>query len=79
MQLLTNNVEVKSIKIATDGWEDHDINEICDIFSPDIKIERKNLAQFQGGIEVGIIIGIILGGDLYGLFKCYWRNCLEQS
>jgi hypothetical protein len=62
-------MEIKNIKIATDGWEKVDIDKIRDMFPSTINIETKNLAQFQAEIVHGIVIGIIIGGVMTGFLN----------
>jgi len=62
-------MEIKFIKIATDNWEEQDIDEIFNIFPSDVKIERKNLAQFQADMVQGIVIGVIISGVLTGFLN----------
>ena len=57
-------MEIKSVKISTDGWEESDIEEICTAFPPSTKIEQKNLTQLLSGLEIAIIIGIVIGGKV---------------
>lgn len=62
-------MEIKLVKIATDGWEKGDIDKICNMFPSTINIETKNLAQFQAEIVDGIVIGIIIGGVMTGFLN----------
>lgn len=57
-------MEIKSVKISTDGWEESDIGEIYTAFPPSTKIEQKNLTQLLSGLEIAIIVGIVIGGKI---------------
>jgi len=60
-------MKIKKVTIATEGWNEEEINDLCKIFPSETVIDRKNLAQFVSGIEVAIIIGIAVGsGTLAG-------------
>lgn len=61
-------MEIKSVKISTDGWDQRDIEDIQGIFPKSMTMEQKNLAQFLSGIELAIIFGLFASGKITGGF-----------
>lgn len=60
-------MDIKKVIISTEGWDEEEINDLCDIFSTETTIERKKIAQFVSGVEIAIFIAIAIGsGTLAG-------------
>jgi hypothetical protein len=56
--MLTDN----NIHIATDGWEENEINEIVEALNSSREVTKRELKQFDGGISIAIIIIVVVVG-----------------
>ena len=61
-------MQIKNIEIATEGWDEKDIENICSAFPSSLNVERKKLSQFAAGIDLAILFVVIVGGKIFGGF-----------
>ncbi|MDC8451957.1 MAG: hypothetical protein LV477_03480 [Candidatus Nitrosotalea sp.] len=61
-------MEIKKIKIATEGWDEKDVENISSVFPSSFNIERKKLSQFSAGLDLAILFVVIVGGKIFGGF-----------